>query len=388
MKRVCSTMLLLASTAAATTATNAQAQTAPTGSSVTLYGVVMSGLIYTNNSLKGASLSTANGPSRWGFRGVEDLGGGMRTVFQLEGGFNPNTGSAAQGGRQFGRQAFVGLQSDNLGTVTFGRQYDLTQDWLAQYSAAYMWNGYAATVGDNNNFNFQFRTNNAVKYVSPNYRGLQGGAMYSFGGVAGSFGNQSAMSFGVNYAQGPVKLSAAYMRMNHPSIASSEGIWNTALFPSISAQSPTIAAAVSPSSMEIYGGGGSFVAGKTTFGLVVTHSRYEDLGVASLGLANGRAGYTNIEANVSRYITPSYQLAFDYTYTLGKIQPTDFSPQYHAFSLFNNYFLSKRTALYLDAIFQLAAGDAQHANIEYASGGGASTSKRQLAVTAGIFHRF
>ncbi|QSN64319.1 porin [Caballeronia sp. M1242] len=382
MKRICSTMLLLAS------ATAAHAQSSPADSSVTLYGVLMEGLIYTNNSLAGASLSTANGPSRWGMRGVENLGGGLSTVFQLEGGFDPNSGTSAQGGREFGRQAYVGLQSKDYGTITFGRQYDVTQDWLAQYSAAYMWNGYAATVGDNNNFNFQFRTNNAVKYVSPNYRGLQGAAMYSFGGVAGSFGNQSAMSFGLNYGNGPVTLSAAYMHMNHPAIASSEGLWNTALFASISPESPTLALAVSPSSMEIYGAGGSFVAGQTTFGLVVTHSRYDDLGVAELGLANGRAGYTNIEANVSRYITPAYQLSFDYTYTFGKVQPTDFSPKYHQFSLFNNYFLSKRTALYLDAIFQLAAGDAQHANIEYASSGGASTSKRQLAVTAGIFHRF
>jgi predicted porin len=384
MKRICSAMLL----ASAIAATAAHAQSPSPSSSVTLYGVLMEGLIYTNNSLKGPSVSTANGPSRWGFRGVEDLGGGLRTLFTLEGGFNPNTGSAAQGSREFGRQAFVGLQSNTLGTLTFGRQYDLTQDWLAQYSAALKWNGYAATVGDNNNFNFQFRTNNAVKYVSPNYRGLQGGVMYSFGGVAGSFGNQSAMGFGLNYANGPMTLSAAYMRMNHPALAASEGIWSTALFPSITAQSPTVAYALSPSSMEIYGGGGSYVFGTTTLGLVVTHSRYDDIGVSQLNLARARVGFTNVEANLSHYFTPSYQAAFDYTYTTGKVQPTDFSPKYHQFTLVNNYFLSKRTALYVDGIFQLAAGDAQHANIEYASGGGASTSKKQLAVTAGIFHRF
>ncbi|TGS57695.1 hypothetical protein, partial [Mesorhizobium sp. M1C.F.Ca.ET.176.01.1.1] len=81
--------------------------------------------------------------------------------------------------------------------------------------------------------------------------------------------------------------------------------------------------------------------------------------------------------------------AIDYTYTTGSVQPTDFKPQYHKISLINNYFLSKRTALYLDGILQLAAGDAQHANIEYASGsGGASSTKRQVAITAGIYHRF
>ncbi|WP_225032593.1 porin [Paraburkholderia sp. XV] len=383
MKRICTTALLLS------LAATAHAQSAPS-SSVTLYGVVMSGLIYSNNSLKGASIGTANGPSRWGVRGVEDLGGGTKTIFVLEGGFNPNTGSAAQGGREFGRQAYVGLTDDRFGSLTFGRQYDLTQDWLAQYSSPLMWNGYTATIGDNNNFNYQFRTNNAVKYVSPSYRGLQAGLMYSFGGVAGSFGNQSAIGAGVNYAQGPVKLSAAYMRMNHPASASSEGLWNTSLFASISAKSPTFSYAISPSSMEIYGAGGQYAFTKTTFAsLVVTHSRYDDLGVAQLGLTHGRASYTNIEANVSHFFAPDYQAAFDYVYTTGTIQPTDFKPQYHQFSLINNYFLSKRTALYLDGIFQLAAGDAQHANIEYASGsGGASSTKRQVAITAGIFHRF
>lgn len=384
MKRICTTALLLSVACAA------HAQSSTTGSSVTLYGVIMEGLIYSNNSLKGASLGTANGPSRWGFRGVEDLGGGTRSVFVLEGGFNPNTGTLGQGGREFGRQAYVGLQDDRFGTLTFGRQYDLTQDWLAQYSSPLMWNGYTATVGDNNNFNYQFRTNNAVKYVSPTYRGLQVGAMYSFGGVAGSFGNQSALGFGVNYAQGNIKLSAAYMRMNHPAAAASEGLWNTSQFASISAASPTYAYAIAPTSMEIYGAGGQYAFTQNTFaGLVVTHSRYDNLGVAQLGLQNGRASYTNIEANVSHFFTPAFQVNFDYVYTLGDVQPTDFRPQYHQFSLINNYFLSKRTALYLTGIFQLAAGDAQHANIEYASGsGGASTSKRQVAITAGIFHRF
>ena len=383
MKRITSAVLLLSAAAAA------HAQSAP-GSSVTLYGVVMSGLIYSNNSLKGSSVGSANGPSRWGVKGSEDLGGGLKTIFTLEGGFNPNTGASAQGGREFGRQAFVGLQSDQYGTLTFGRQYDVEQDFLAQYSSPLMWNGYTATVGDNNNFNYQFRTNNAVKYVSPSYAGLKVSAMYSFGGVAGSFGNNSAMSFGADYQQGPLKVSAAYMHMNHPASAASEGQWSTSQFSSISPNSPTQSYAIAPSSMEIYGGGASYALTSTTkIGGVVTHSRYNDLGVAQLGLQYGRAGYTNIEANISHFFSPDFQMNFDYVYTMGRIEPTGFSPKYHQFSLINNYFLSKRTALYLTGIFQLAAGGAQHANIEYASGAaGGSSSNRQVAITAGIFHRF
>lgn len=358
-------------------------------SSVTLYGVLMGGVIYANNSLGGKSVGPANGPSRWGFKGAEDLGGGTRAIFTLEGGFNPNTGTSAQGGREFGRQAFVGLQNERWGTLTTGRQYDLTQDWLAQYSAPVRWNGYTAHVGDNDNFNYQFRANNTLKYVSPRLAGVQFGAMYSFGGQAGSFNNQSGVSFGANYVGGPVSVSAAYMRLNRPSTAASEGIWNTALFPSISAQSPTLSYSVSPASMEIWGAGGSYAfSDSTNAALIWSHSRYENLGVTQLGLGSARADFDNIEANVSHFLTLANQINFAYTYTRGKISVTGFTPQYHQFSLIDNYFLSKRTALFVVGIFQLAAGDAKHANIEYASSGGASTTTRQVAVTAGIFHRF
>lgn len=358
-------------------------------SGVSLYGVLMEGVIYANNSKGGSSVGMANGPSRWGMKGTEDVGGGTRAIFTLEGGFNPNTGTMAQGGREFGRQAFVGLQSDQWGTLTTGRQYDLTQDWLAQYSSPVRWNGYTAHVGDNDNFNYQFRMNNAVKYVSPRMSGVQVGAMYSFGEQAGSFNNQAGLSFGANYTGGPVSVSAAYMRLNRPSLAASEGIWNTALFPSISAQSPTVAYGVSPSSMEIWGAGGSYAFNdSTSAGLIWSHSRYENLGVAQLGLGNASVHYDNIEANVSHFLTAADQINFAYTYTRGKVSPTGFAPQYHQFSLINNYFLSKRTALFIVGIFQLAAGDAKHANIEYAGLGGASTTTRQVAITAGIFHRF
>lgn len=95
----------------------AQAET-----SVTLYGIIDTGLGY--NKISGAQNEAANGSrfgmingvqngSRWGLRGSEDLGDGLRAVFQLESGFNSGNGTSAQGGRLFGRQATVGLASDS-----------------------------------------------------------------------------------------------------------------------------------------------------------------------------------------------------------------------------------------------------------------------------------
>jgi predicted porin len=97
-------------------------------SSVTLYGIadawvgsseVKVGGVGTRQNV--VDTSGVNG-SRWGLRGAEDLGGGMKAIFTLESGINLDTGASGQGGLLFGRQAFVGLQS-GFGTVSLGRQY-------------------------------------------------------------------------------------------------------------------------------------------------------------------------------------------------------------------------------------------------------------------------
>ncbi len=78
-------------------------------------------------------------PSRWGLRGVEGLGGGYSAVFTLESGFNVRDGSSGQGGRLFGRQAFVGLKAP-YGTLAFGRQCTMT--YLALQGAGHYRTGH------------------------------------------------------------------------------------------------------------------------------------------------------------------------------------------------------------------------------------------------------
>ncbi|CAH0447293.1 hypothetical protein LMG10661_03359 [Ralstonia syzygii subsp. syzygii] len=96
--------------------------------SVTLYGLVDTGIEYVShanssgNGLVRMPSITGTLPSRWGLRGAEDLGGGIQAVFTLESGFNTDTGTSGQGGRLFGRQAWVGL-AGGYGTLTLGRQY-------------------------------------------------------------------------------------------------------------------------------------------------------------------------------------------------------------------------------------------------------------------------
>ena len=106
--------VLAASALCSIIASAAQAQ-----SSVTLYGIIDEGINCNSNVKDGRSYALQSGVmqgSRWGLRGVEDLGGGLQTIFVLENGFDLNTGKASQGGLLFGRQAYVGLSS-RYGTV-------------------------------------------------------------------------------------------------------------------------------------------------------------------------------------------------------------------------------------------------------------------------------
>jgi predicted porin len=120
--------IVIAMCGAATFAVSASAQ--ETQSSVSIFGVLDTGVEYVRgvslgNGTTGNQFRVGYGatPSRLGFRGIEDLGGGMRALFTLEAGIQVDTGGSAQS-RLFGRQAFVGLAGD-YGTISLGRQYTM-----------------------------------------------------------------------------------------------------------------------------------------------------------------------------------------------------------------------------------------------------------------------
>ncbi len=150
--------------------------------SVTLYGVIDTGVEYVNNvgangyGLTRVPNNTATVPSRWGLRGTEDLGGGLKSIFVLESGFAPDTGSSNQGGRLFGRQALVGL-SNQYGQLSFGRQYTMLF-WATLDSDILGPNVYGS--GSLDSYLPNTRADNAVSYKGT-FGGLTVGATYSFG---------------------------------------------------------------------------------------------------------------------------------------------------------------------------------------------------------------
>ncbi|HEX7911994.1 MAG TPA: porin [Paraburkholderia sp.] len=360
--------------------------------SVTLYGVLDEGINYTNNVGHGHVYELASGyaqGSRWGLKGAEELGGGLKAIFQLENGFDLNTGRLNQGGRMFGRQAFVGLSAERYGTLTFGRQYDSVVDFLAQTTANGNWAGYLFSHPyDNDNTDNSFRLDNAVKYTSPSLSGFQFGGVYSFSNDT-NFANNRAYSFGGQYAYGGLLVAAAYLQADNPGNGSNGAITaNDASF---------IAAR-----MRVFGGGITYTFGPATAGFVYTNSNYLNptgngyLGVTPLvppGILLNSLKYQNFEVNGKYQISPMLFVGAQYVYTMETYDASSggVKPKIHSFGLMADYNLSKRTDVYIQGEYQQVTGDPTYSILDDAFTPGTqspSSTSKQVVVRAAIRHKF
>ncbi|MEB0134372.1 porin [Actimicrobium sp. CCC2.4] len=201
---------------------SAIAGSATAQSSVTMYGIMDAGVVHESGNPSGSVTKLTSGVtagSRLGFRGVEDLGGGVAAVFLLETGITIDTGGNAQGastanpaGTVFARQNFVGLKSNN-GTLTMGRQYNpyfKTVAAVDPFGAGGEGNSgnLVAFTGSNG------RSNNSILYVSPSFSGFSGELLYGFGEVAGDTKLGRVINGAVQYANGPLMIRAAMQRQN------------------------------------------------------------------------------------------------------------------------------------------------------------------------------
>jgi general bacterial porin, GBP family len=224
------------------------------GNSVTLYGILDVAVGTIEHSANGSpyfastvnpvnKVSTAynhsvtgmfNGgisDSRWGIKGTEDLGGGLHAFFDLESGINVPSGNlnnaaasiagskntmaaaSALDGQLFNRGAYVGLKHDVYGSVEFGRTPTLGLDTIANYDPVF-----AAQLFSPLGFSGSYsaggitegsRTDNNIKYQ--NHIGdFNVGLSYSFGGVAGNFGEGSTWGANVGYEAHQFGIQAVY----------------------------------------------------------------------------------------------------------------------------------------------------------------------------------
>jgi len=363
-------------------------------SSVTLYGIVDAGFVYNNNSGGNKLYSTSAGNlqgDRWGLRGTEDLGGGLKALFVLENGFNAFSGKLGQGGDEFGRQAYVGLSSQ-FGTVTLGRQYDSVVDYTGAFEVGSQWASfYAAHPGDLDNMNNSNRVNNSIKYASNNYSGITFGGLYSLGGVAGEFNRNQIFSGGIGYAQGPLSLGAGYLNVKNPNFSFFGNTSTSSATASNMSGSTVYSAYATAKTQQVISAAGAYTFGPATVGATYSNTQFKDLGqtgVTATGQTTaGTAKFHNAELNFKYQLTPALLLGAAYDYTKGYGVN---NAKYHQGVLGADYFLSKRTDLYIDGIYQHALGTGANGQAAVANINGlsASSTSNQVAAVVGIRHKF
>ncbi|CUI41625.1 porin [Achromobacter xylosoxidans] len=226
---------LLAAAMLATFAGVAQAET-----SVTLYGIIDTGIGYNKVSgtvpvideatgktqavdVSGSRIGMINGVqagSRWGLKGSEDLGDGLRAMFTVESGFDSGDGTQQQN-RLFNRQATVGLANDAWGSVEFGRQTTVGGTFLAEIDPFYT-SFTQANIGTSFSAANTMRWDNMIMYRSPWTDGFQFALGYSFN-VDTTDKNQSGfrtadnargITAGLRYVNGPLNVSLTYDQIN------------------------------------------------------------------------------------------------------------------------------------------------------------------------------
>jgi len=334
---------------------SAQAQTA-TG--VTLYGLVDTGIEYLSHAGadgSGAQYRMSPGNvtgSRWGLRGREDLGGGLTAVFVLESGVNSDTGTSGQGGRLFGRQAYMGLQGP-WGMVTLGRQINTLYEMFVPFDPV-RYTSYGLLAQD---AQFANRADNAVKYTG-NFGNLTVIGLYSAGydatiangsEVPGNPRVGQEVGAGVSYTIGKLGMVLDYDQRRGTT------------------------AATAPNIERRYATGLLWQSGPFT---------------ASLGyrFLQGTIAAPSLRAHLywlggSYNFTPAFVLRGGVYRTDVRDSPNDAM----SYALAAAYSLSKRTDLYLNASYMDNKGASR---LGVANGGTVAPGVNQTGVVAGIKHIF
>ncbi|WP_112992759.1 porin [Herminiimonas fonticola] len=203
-------------------------------SSVSIYGTIDGGVRHLTNATVAGSVTKigSNGEyynNRLGFKGTEDLGGGMNAHFHLEAGFNTGTGALDnKDGRVFNRLSSVGIAGP-FGSIDFGRQPSVACKAVYayepfQYRYVHIIPLAGAVAGNNDGqVSRPFGTvdgprfSNAVQYFGK-FGGFTASAEYAMGEVAGSSSNGSAKAIGLGYTDGTFSIGGAYTRQN-PNVA-------------------------------------------------------------------------------------------------------------------------------------------------------------------------
>ena len=344
--------LVIPAAAAVLACSSAAAQT-----NVTVYGAIDAGVLVQNHAGPGqASTSILNGgtvPSIWGFRGSEDLNNGLKAVFNLEGHFYADTGQSDA--RLFRRQSNVGFTSDALGTVLIGNQYSPALLAFAStdprgaregFSGLYAWayNSGALSTGNNTNNDVGVFVQNAVSYSKK----------FGAAGVA--------LSYSVSEQRGAVR---------------SLGLtWTDALLLSATLQQ-TNAPNSARRQSSLYTVGAGYVWGDVTLkGNFLRGVNNNVAGVQTSRVNVGAAGLA-WKSSASNTLGGAVYVGRD------KDRSDDKTTTY---ILYDEYALSRRTALYAQVAY--AQARAQATLLTSVIGGGTQAGENTSLLNVGMRHAF
>jgi predicted porin len=361
----------------------AQAQT-----SVTIYGSFDAGVRYlkgvdaANHSRTTMGSTGVYNSNRLGFRGVEDLGGGLNAHFNLEQGFNSGTGQLNFDGTGalFNRTASVGL-GGAWGAVDLGRQYSVNFRTIGVYDP---FNYKFTTIIPLANQGGLTRLNNDIQYTGT-FGPVTARAEYALGEQVGNGRNGSTAAGGVTYAAGPFSAGAAYtFRKNNVNpLAVAPAAGTLGLPPG----APAIAgAAANFQNQRNWTVGGAFATGPARIAVGYADSKQDTGAGADLRIKD-------IWLGGSYNLTPAMALTAAWYQT--RLDAAGFNGRRNLPIIGATYALSKRTNFYFDVDHAryTGAGRVLVANSLPSSatptqGASAAGRDRQTGVSVGINHLF
>lgn len=351
--------------------------------------------------------------SRWGIRGSEDLGGGMKAFFTLESGFNIESGtlnSAAAAlasnspkagtvsanssldGQLFNRQAFVGLSGD-WGSVAFGRNYAPFYDILVNYDPvqfAQLFSplGFSGTIGGGGGVSEDTRVDNSIKYKAK-FGDVSFGALYKVGGISGNSSANSGFTANIGYESGPFGVQAAYEQFTDALKGGNSTVAGEVNVTEYDTTAWLLAAKYSFGDFTVRGGYESYT-------LKTPSDSFASLGVSSyygITIANPTtATFTAADQTTAVWfiggdwnITPELNLALGF-YDQNPQQSDDkkqLDGNIYSYSALLDYHFSKRSDIYAGVMYSQYKGDNYSAPFV---AGGDNTSNYITAV--GIRHKF
>ncbi|GLU31975.1 porin [Trinickia caryophylli] len=318
-------------------------------SSVTLYGIIDNGIEY-RTAASGTVVRAVSGglfASRYGLKGSEDIGGGLRINFQLEQGFSGVTGAAANSAEAFNRQAWVGI-SGSFGEARFGLQNTPQYVFMNPELDPVAVQSLGSPM---NSFNsLTIRVNNAISYFTPTLYGLSGQFMVAMRDSTTKPANGFQFyNAALRYVNGPLRLAAGYEQA---------------------------ANAAGTSILKIFNAGASVGVGAARLYLAYHNERQTDNSVK-------RDVY---EVSGSYSFTPADQLSLMYGYAHDRLGQGNNAQQ---IGLTYSYSLSKRTTLYGSAGFLQNRNQARFTlNGTGYTGLAVTPGANTRGVILGMLHRF